>query len=552
LKRQSDDDILGLSIVLFEGEGIPSAHQVVGEEEIRLTLQAILHSETFARSQQLSRLLKYLCDALIAHGPDRISEYTIGTEALGRPADFDPSQDAAVRVEMHRLRRRIREYYAAEGSADTIRIDFPPGRYAPVVARAGEEHKESGVPVSAPPAQAMTVTPEPPNSAPPSRLPFRSLLWAAIAVAILAIPSATLPWRRSGRAIAGGRSETSTAAAAVAPAMASEAVRIGCGRDRPWTDRLGQIWGADRSFEGGEALEIPKRPYIAAAFDRHLFQSARTGNFSYRIPLQAQNYELRLYFIEPLFGPENDQGGEGNRLFSVSINGRKVLDRFDILADADGAWTADVRVFKDVSPGADGDLRLEFASISGAALLNAIELVPARPHVLNPVRLLPQDNFYTDSAGNLWTPDNYSRGGRVAIHPTQVTNTRDQEIFRHERYGRFRYAVPVDHGTYSVYLYMAEEYWGEGNPGGGGPGTRVFSVFCNNTPLLRSLDLIRDSGINYGVVRAFHHMTPNAQGKLVLAFEPEHDYASLYALELIDEAGPDKSSSERTVSSGGK
>src|SRR6185369_6969267 len=246
------------------------------------------------------------------------------------------------------------------------------------------------------------------------------------------------------------------------------------------------------------------------------------------------------YFIEPLFGPENDQGGEGNRMFSLSVNGQKVLDRFDILSDADGPWTADVRVFKDVAPGADGQVHLDFAGVKdSAALVNGIEFLPARPHVLNPVRLLPQDNFYTDSAGNLWTPDNYSKGGRVAIHPGPVKNARDPEMFRHERYGHFRYAVPVDRGSYSVYLYMAEEYWGPGNPGGGGEGTRVFSVYANGIALLHSFDLFKESGINFGVVRAFHHLKPNAQGKLVLSFEPEHDYASLYGLEVIDEAGPD-------------
>jgi len=99
---------------------------------------------------------------------------------------------------------------------------------------------------------------------------------------------------------------------------------------------------------------------------------------------------------------------------------------------------------------------------------------------------------------------------------------------------------------------MAEEYWGPGNPGGGGVGTRVFSVFCNGTALLRSLDLFKESGANYGVVRAFHHLTPNGQGKLMLSFEPEHDYASIYGLEVLDEAGPDTPSYERTLSGAGR
>jgi hypothetical protein len=523
---------------------MPVSHSVVGEQEVRVALETVLASETFGRSQQLSRLLRYLCESLLAHGPDRIAEYTIGTEALGRSADFDPTQDAAVRVEMHRLRRRLRDYYKTEGTADPLRIEIPSGRYAPVAVRAGEE--QSVTPVT-PPLQEMDAPPERPAPAPPYRIPQRALLGFSMALLIVAASAA---WRQSAKAIAGTPATTLKAAVALPAADVSPEMRIGCGRPRPWTDRLGRIWGRDDYFQGGEAVELPPRTYIPGAFDAHLFQSARTGTFSYHVPLAARTYEMRLYFVEPVFGPENDQGGEGNRLFNVSVNGRKVLDRFDIVADADGSWTADVRVFKDVSPAADGVVHLDFQSISSGSLLNAVEFVPSRPNLLNPVRLLPQDNFYTDSAGNLWTPDNYSRGGRVALHPGPVKNTSDQEIFRHERFGRFRYAIPVDRGSYSVYLYFAEEYWGVGNPGGGGVGTRVFGVYCNGAPLVRGLDLFKEAGINYGLVRAFRHLTPNAQGKLLLSFEPEHDYASLYALEVLDEAAPDTPSCQRTVSGG--
>jgi hypothetical protein len=533
---------------------MPVSHHVVGSEEIRVELQAVLASETFTRSHQLSRLLRYLCDSLLTHGADHISEYAIGTEALGRPPDFDPTQDAAVRVEMHRLRRRLREYYVAEGAGNPVRIVIPPGQYAPLVERTGDEQKDPAA-IPAAPSEIDTALPVEPAALPATRLrglPLHPILMLSMGAAAVVLLSGWLLWNPAKPAAASGHPEPSKVAGVIAFPAALGDVRIGCGRRRPWTDRLGQIWGRDEYFEGGDAIEIPGRSYIAGAFDARLYQSARTGTFRYRVPLPAGTYEMRLHFIEPVFGPENDQGGEGNRLFGLSINGQKVLDRFDILSDADGPWTADVRVFKDISPGPDGHVLIDFESgKDSSALVNAIEFLPARPHVLNPVRLLPQDNFYTDSAGNLWTPDNYSKGGRVAVHPGPVKNTRDQEMFRHERFGHFRYTVPVDRGSYSVYLYMSEEYWGPGNPGGGGEGTRVFSVFCNGTPLLRSFDLFKETGTNYGVVRAFHHLKPNAQGKLNLTFEPEHDYASLYGLEVIDEAGPDTPSYQRTVSGAG-
>jgi hypothetical protein len=532
---------------------MPVSHQVVGVDEVRLALQRVCASETFTRSQQLSRLLKYLCDSLLAHSADRISEYAIGTEALGRPPDFDPSQDAAVRVEMHRLRRRLHDYYDTEGASDSVRIVIPPGQYAPVVMRTGEDLKGQATEPSPASGTAVVSAAEPSARPAPTRyrLPFRSILVLSVVAPIAIIVSARLLLRPGRPATTSAHADNPQAASTIPLPSPVLDVRIGCGRRTPWADRLGQIWGRDEYFEGGDAIAIPARSYIAGAFDARLYQSARTGTFRYRVPMPAGTYEMRLYFIEPVFGPDNDQGGEGNRMFSLAVDGQKVLDRFDILSDADGAWTADVRVFKDISPGPDGYVRIDFQGMNNGALVNAIEFLPARPHILNPVRLLPQDNFYTDSAGNLWTPDNYSRGGRVAIHPGPVKNTRDPEIFRHERFGRFRYAVPVDRGSYSVYLYMSEEYWGPGNPGGGGEGTRVFSVFCNGTALLRGIDLFKEAGMNYGVVRAFHHLRPNAQGKLLLSFEPEHDYASIYGLEVIDEASPDTPGYARTLSDTG-
>src|SRR5258708_17198394 len=187
---------------------MPVEHQVVAADEVRLALQTILASETFARSQQLSRLLKYLCDSLIAHGADRIAEYAIGTEALGRPSDFDPNQDAAVRVEMHRLRRRLRDYYDAEGAGDPVRIVIPPGQYAPVVTRTSDEHKDH---VAMPPSTSdvdEVLPAEPLQHAPRRSMPGRAVFWLSIAGVVVVLVVAWLLWRRPGRATASGHPAT--------------------------------------------------------------------------------------------------------------------------------------------------------------------------------------------------------------------------------------------------------------------------------------------------------------------------------------------------------
>jgi hypothetical protein len=304
----------------------------------------------------------------------------------------------------------------------------------------------------------------------------------------------------------------------------------------PYTDRFGRFWAADRFFEGGSAFDLPKQPFTRA-FDSKVFQSGRRGDFSYHIPLVPGTYELHLYFVETAYGPNAPGGGgEYSRIFNVTVNGRPILADFDIYSDANGTNVADTRVFKDITPGADGMLHLKFQSKRDQALINAIELVSAQPHVLNPVRIVAQENFVTDSNGNVWAPDNYYSGGQLSFHSVKMSGTTDPDLYLRERFGHFDYAIPVDEGSYRLSLYFAEEYWGPGNQGGGGIGTRIFDVFCNGVVLARGLDLLKEVGTNRALVKTFHGMTPSPQRKLSLSFVPVHDYASLYAIEVLDES----------------
>jgi len=115
--------------------------------------------------------------------------------------------------------------------------------------------------------------------------------------------------------------------------------------------------------------------------------------------------------------------------------------------------------------------------------------------------------------------------------------TPDSELFQNERYGHFSYAIPVAEGsTYTAKLYFAETYWGPDNLGGGGPGMRVFDVFANGVAMLRNFDIFREGGSNRAVVKTFRGLRPSPQGKLNFDFVPVVNYASLYAIEVLDES----------------
>lgn len=95
-------------------------------------IETILASRTFARSEQLKRLLWFVLEADMQGRADSLTEQDIAIHALGRRRSFDPSIDSSVRNRAYLLRRKLAEYYAAEGAAESLRIEIPKGAYVPV------------------------------------------------------------------------------------------------------------------------------------------------------------------------------------------------------------------------------------------------------------------------------------------------------------------------------------------------------------------------------------------------------------------------------------
>ena len=105
-----------------------SASQVQLE---RAELDAIVQSGLFHRAPNLASILRYVCERYFEGAGDQIKEYTIAVEALGRDASFDQKRDSIVRVEVHRLRKRLSDYYQDAGREHPVHIVIPNGQYAP-------------------------------------------------------------------------------------------------------------------------------------------------------------------------------------------------------------------------------------------------------------------------------------------------------------------------------------------------------------------------------------------------------------------------------------
>ena len=102
-----------------------------GVEQCEDQVRRVLRATTFRNATTLQQLLNFLASRSIAGAAENLKEYTIGVEALGRKSDFDPKIDPIVRVQSHRLRVKLKEYYEVEGKHDPILIQIPKGHYLP-------------------------------------------------------------------------------------------------------------------------------------------------------------------------------------------------------------------------------------------------------------------------------------------------------------------------------------------------------------------------------------------------------------------------------------
>ncbi len=126
----------------------------------KLTGSAVLHG-----SESLCKLLRYLAKHALDHPGMPVKEYQIATEVFGRPADFDPQSDSAIRVQAGRLRSKLSEYYSTEGSEDPVLIELPKGTYVlsfharpvPEEKRNGNHSPNAASELSTPPSQRRTL-----------------------------------------------------------------------------------------------------------------------------------------------------------------------------------------------------------------------------------------------------------------------------------------------------------------------------------------------------------------------------------------------------------
>jgi len=498
------------------------------EEEERQELQAVLQSGILEKAPNPKRFLEYIAQQYFSGNSEQVKEYNIAVDALHRPEQFDPQLDTIVRVTAHTLRKKLEQFYSGEGAGHPIQIRLPAGKYT-----LHFEHKEQKPPTDSAEISSPTDSPAPvvPNKKPP-RKPFWVVLGviggAGLMVAggyLIRSPKPSLPTQYGSTSLA-PKSSSSHASIEGTGTAGDGILRIRwSAASHPYTDVAGQFWVADRFCTGGSAFSHPDHN-VQGTDDPALFQEGHEGKFQCRIPVPTGSYQLLLLFADTL----GDKVGA--RQVELAINGT-VTAALDVVDEAGGDDTVVGKVFTGIHPMSDGTIHLSFTS--DGAFVNAAEITPTASDAGAPVRMLAGPALFHDSAGNTWIPERFFEGGRRSIHSGNLPRIADAKIFEWDRYGHFRYRIPVVAGRdYRVRLYFSEGWFGASNGGPGGIGSRVFDVYCDGITLLKDFDILQSQHGDPAIV-SFEHVKSTAHGMLDFDFEPVRNYPLINAIEIEPE-----------------
>ncbi|MGB3538651.1 MAG: hypothetical protein WBA42_10880 [Mesorhizobium sp.] len=281
-------------------------HSTPAAPAVRETLERLLASETFGRSERARELLRYLVERQQAGQADRLKSFAIAVDVFGKDSDFDSSTDAVVRVQAGRLRDLLAQYFTTEGASDPLRIAIPRGSYVPTY-----EANVAPVPSASPPPPGPTAgtalqagTTATPKSRPrvvttPSMVRHLRFLWAAIA--LVAVMLGVLIFRQGGALSPGDTmaagDDTTVATSSIAPSVSSLAalpmVYIGMKARGAEADRVAASLRAGLSafdtidFIGRDASGPPASAANETSFVFHILAEPTDGG----ITLELQNVE---------------------------------------------------------------------------------------------------------------------------------------------------------------------------------------------------------------------------------------------------------------------
>lgn len=123
-------------------------------EAVRSALESVISSPAFAGSKRCQDFLRLVVVRTLEGDLDSLRERQIGVEMFGRPADYDTSNDAVVRVRATEVRKRLALFYGEVSPTPQVRFELPPGSYVPEFHWSSQARTEAGEPTTVPVAVA--------------------------------------------------------------------------------------------------------------------------------------------------------------------------------------------------------------------------------------------------------------------------------------------------------------------------------------------------------------------------------------------------------------
>lgn len=130
------------------------------------------------------------------------------------------------------------------------------------------------------------------------------------------------------------------------------ALRVNCGADAPYTDRAGNQWIPDQSLAPGRrwghveglAVDRGRTREIPGTPAPRVYQTERYLMTAYQFNLPPGKYTIRLHFAETYHGIT----APGQRLYTISLNGKPHLPDFDPFKEAGGPNKPFVKEFRGI------------------------------------------------------------------------------------------------------------------------------------------------------------------------------------------------------------
>jgi beta-galactosidase len=153
------------------------------------------------------------------------------------------------------------------------------------------------------------------------------------------------------------------------PSVPFDNLAVNVGSNAQFIDAGGAVWEADQPYKLGGWGYIGGAPGTATqnvldSTADPLYQTVRQGLKAYRFDVPDGRYEVQLYFLEHRFTKP------GERVFSVSLNGKTVIDKLDLVKEY-GWQRAASRNFQ-VSVEQGQGVTVDFAGVVGDPVLSAV------------------------------------------------------------------------------------------------------------------------------------------------------------------------------------